>query len=185
MSESADINLSRNNFNAYAFAVKEAMRSAGIPPGADVALFGHSFGGYTAMELASDPDFNGAIGAGPAGYHVNVTHVLSAGANVGFHLDDLPPTTHAVAMVNEFDAAVGLERGIELNNDVRSDANHTLVSYRDVGALRDGWGHQPTAYADFVRSAQNTQLMSFLSDSSSLYGGEGELVRVTVKDPFR
>ncbi|MGP9539755.1 hypothetical protein ACT3SP_17270 [Brachybacterium sp. AOP43-C2-M15] len=66
-------------------AVIAAMKSAGVPPGADVALVGHSQGGIVANNLAADPSINGA----PDGW--NITNVVSAGSPV--ENADVPSST--------------------------------------------------------------------------------------------
>ncbi len=62
---------SRRRSDAHSRAVVEALRRAGVPPGSEVMLVGHSQGGITAMNLA----------AGAGGYRV--THVVAAGSPIG------------------------------------------------------------------------------------------------------
>lgn len=59
--------------------VRAAMDAAGIPPGANVMLVGHSQGGIVGSHLASDPSFNSASGADGT---YNVTHAFSVGSPV-------------------------------------------------------------------------------------------------------
>ena len=59
--------------------VRAAMEAAGVPPGADVMLVGHSQGGIVANHLGADPTFNSA--SGDAGTY-NVTHTFSVGSPV-------------------------------------------------------------------------------------------------------
>ncbi|MGP9537777.1 WXG100 family type VII secretion target [Brachybacterium sp. AOP43-C2-M15] len=59
--------------------VRAAMESAGVPPGADVMIVGHSQGGIVANHLSADPSFNSATGE--AGTY-NVTHTFSVGSPV-------------------------------------------------------------------------------------------------------
>lgn len=59
--------------------VRAAMEAAGIPPGADVMIVGHSQGGIVANHLAADPSFNTA--SGEAGSY-NVTHTFTVGSPV-------------------------------------------------------------------------------------------------------
>lgn len=54
--------------------VAEAMREAGIPPGAPVMLTGHSQGGITAMTMAADPDLRDEF---------SITSVVTGGSPVG------------------------------------------------------------------------------------------------------
>ena len=55
-------------------AVRAAMRAAGIPPGADVMLTGHSQGGITAMAMACDPQTRTEF---------HITSVVTAGSPIG------------------------------------------------------------------------------------------------------
>ena len=59
--------------------VRAAMDAAGIPPGSNVMLVGHSQGGIVGSHLASDPSFNSASGADGT---YNVTHAFSVGSPV-------------------------------------------------------------------------------------------------------
>ncbi|ASK66560.1 hypothetical protein CFK39_12925 [Brachybacterium avium] len=59
--------------------VQAAMEAAGVPPGADVMIVGHSQGGIVANHLTADPSFNSA--SGEAGTY-NVTHAFSVGSPV-------------------------------------------------------------------------------------------------------
>lgn len=59
--------------------VRAAMEAAGVPPGADVMIVGHSQGGIVANHLSADPSFNSA-GGEPGTY--DVTHTFSVGSPV-------------------------------------------------------------------------------------------------------
>lgn len=59
--------------------VRAAMEAAGIPPGANVMIVGHSQGGIVANHLAADPSFNSSSGE-PGTY--NITHTFSVGSPV-------------------------------------------------------------------------------------------------------
>ncbi|MGO1406937.1 MAG: WXG100 family type VII secretion target [Brachybacterium sp.] len=59
--------------------VRAAMEAAGVPPGADVMIVGHSQGGIVANQLSADPSFNSA--SGEAGTY-NVTNTFSVGSPV-------------------------------------------------------------------------------------------------------
>ncbi len=177
-SEMQSDNGSANGTNAYAFAVKEAMRVSGVPDGSDVMLVGHSFGAYTAVEMAADPGFNEAEGGGQGNYSVNVTHVVAAGASAAFRMDHLPTGTEGVLLNNSNDAAYLGERAVPTNN---------ATSAREIvfnGGL-DGAGHQPSNYGAFVRSVNLDRLNEFNQSAHVRYGGSGEAYRVTVKDPYR
>ena len=186
-SEMQSDNGSANGTNAYAFAVKEAMRVSGVPDGAEVMFVGHSFGAYTAIELATDPGFNEAMDGGQGNYSVNVTHVVAAGASAAFRLGDLPPGTSGVLLNNADDVAYLGERQLPTNN--RSSDGEIVFDgsqYADLaGRVNDGVGHQPSNYGAFVRSVNLDQLSTFNESAFSRYGGSGEAFRVTVKDPYR
>jgi hypothetical protein len=177
-SETQGDNGSTNGTNAYAFAVKEAMRTSGVPDGADVMLVGHSYGAYTAVEIATDPGFNEAMGGGHGNYSVNITHVAAAGASVAFRMDDLPTGTEGVLLNNSNDAAYVGERAVPTNN---------ATSAREIvfNGGRDGAGHQPSNYGAFVRSVNLDDLNDFNRSAHDRFGGSGEAYRVTVKDPYR
>src|SRR5699024_9899795 len=59
--------------------VRAAMEEAGVPPGADVMIVGHSQGGIIANHLSADPTFNSS-GGEPGTY--NITHTFSVGSPV-------------------------------------------------------------------------------------------------------
>lgn len=59
--------------------VRAALDAAGIPPGSNVMLVGHSQGGIVGSHLASDPSFNSTSGADGT---YNVTHSFSVGSPV-------------------------------------------------------------------------------------------------------
>lgn len=86
--------------SSYTRAVQLALRQAGVPHGADVAIVGHSLGGITAANLAQDPAFNGD-------YHV--THVVSVGSPVDGK--GLPPgsDTQLISIVNDRDVVPALD----------------------------------------------------------------------------
>ena len=59
--------------------VRAAMQEAGVPPGADLMIVGHSQGGIVANHLAADPTFNST--SGELGTY-DVTHTFSVGSPV-------------------------------------------------------------------------------------------------------
>jgi pimeloyl-ACP methyl ester carboxylesterase len=97
----------------YAKRVALEMQRAGIPPGSEVMLVGHSAGAIAAMNLARDRSFNQPGNASPDGaYHVQVTHVLAAGAGLRDWVDDPPPGTNVLMAINRNDAvARGIQTG--------------------------------------------------------------------------
>ncbi len=79
-------------------AVVTAMRAAGIQPGEDVALYGHSQGGITAVNVAADPQVREQF---------HITTVLTAGAPTANA--DLPPEVSALHLENTGDAVPALD----------------------------------------------------------------------------
>lgn len=88
----------------YAARVMLELQRAGVPSGAEVMLMGHSYGAIAAMNLASDPQFNQPGNAGNSGaFHVQVTHVVAAGAGVRDWMDRPPPGTDVLLSINRRD----------------------------------------------------------------------------------
>lgn len=78
-------------------AVVTAMRAAGIQPGEDVALYGHSQGGITAVNVAADPQVREQF---------HITTVLTAGAPTANA--NLPADVSALHLENTGDAVPAL-----------------------------------------------------------------------------
>jgi len=99
--------------DAYAERVKLEMQRAGVPVGAEVMLVGHSAGAIAAMNMARDQSFNqpGNVSASD-GYHVQVTHVMAAGAGLADWVDDPPVGTDVLMVINRNDVvAAGIQVG--------------------------------------------------------------------------
>lgn len=79
-------------------AVVTAMRQAGIRPDQEVALYGHSQGGITVSNIASDPAIQ---------ERYRITTVLTAGSPTAGA--DLPDGVHALHLENGADAVPGLD----------------------------------------------------------------------------
>ncbi|MBK0332114.1 WXG100 family type VII secretion target [Brachybacterium sp. MASK1Z-5] len=113
--------------------VRDAMIAAGVEPGADVMMVGHSQGGIINAALASDPSFNG-----PGGY--NVTTLVSEGSPVESF--DLPPGTQSLNIAHGGGLSTGVSSGpggvpVPDGIGVSGDPVPTL----DMGGLRaDGSG---------------------------------------------
>jgi hypothetical protein len=140
----ANLQLVGGQETAYARGIREAMERAGIPPGAPVALVGHSQGGMTAAQLASNPAFTDRF---------NVQHVITAGAPTA-QVPHIPDNIQVLSLENKGDL-VPLTDG-EGNPDqpnrttVRFDhptgsigGNHGLDSYSRGGQLVDQ-SHDPS-----------------------------------------
>jgi hypothetical protein len=138
-------------YDAYADRVKSEMQRAGIPAGADVMLVGHSAGSIAAMNIAKDSSFNQPGNSSSTGdYHVQVTHVLAAGAGLRDWIDDPPKGTNVLMAINR--------------NDVVAD----VIQDGDLGRLNG-----PTLYS----SAHGVVNDIFdVVDAHSIPHGDGRLV---------
>lgn len=163
--------------NPYARKVIEQMEAAGIPPGAEVMLIGHSFGAYTAMELAGNPMFNSSDGTS-AGYHVNITHVLAAGADADWKFAEIPGSTETLLVNNRIDLAVRVEDGFQPN------ASPTQPGHSEVwfNGGSKGWGHHPDNYANYLNETSDPAVADFLSSAADSYGGSGQSFTRQVPD---
>lgn len=79
-------------------AVVTAMREAGIEPGDEVGIYGHSQGGATAMSIAADPE---------VAEQFNITSVITAGAPTAG--TTLPEGVSAIHFENTADAVPALD----------------------------------------------------------------------------
>ncbi|WP_430867955.1 hypothetical protein [Demequina aurantiaca] len=128
-------------------AITDAMLAAGIAPGEEVMLAGHSQGGINAAALAASPAFLSRF---------NVTHVVTAGSPVGRIA--LPPSVKALHLEHTEDLVAGLdatpnpatatrttvERDLVLSGEPLAEklgrtvgGAHHLSSYASTGALVD------------------------------------------------
>lgn len=97
-----------NGQNSYADAVKIALQRAGVPSGAVVTFVGHSYGSYTAVDLAKDDDFNSIDGTSK-GYNLRVKNVYGFGADVDWKLRQVPKETNVVALNSRDDQVYQVE----------------------------------------------------------------------------
>lgn len=117
---------------AYTRGIMEAMKDAGIPPGAPVMLVGHSQGGMAAVHLAGDPAFQSEY---------DVRHVVTAGAPTA-QVDDIPANTQVLSLENTGDL-VPLTDG----EDNPDEPNRTTVRFDGrTGTL--GGNHSMDTYVD-------------------------------------
>lgn len=117
---------------AYTRGIIEAMKDAGIPPGAPVMLVGHSQGGMAAVHLAADPDFQSEY---------DVRHVVTAGSPTA-QVDHVPDGTQVLSLENSGDL-VPLTDG----EDNPDEPNRTTVRFDGrTGSI--GENHAITTYAD-------------------------------------
>ncbi|MFF5446442.1 hypothetical protein [Streptomyces sp. NPDC012888] len=110
-----------------------------MPAGSELMLVGHSLGGLTAMNLASDPDLAGEF---------RVTHVVTLGSPI----DNKRPadhTTQVISLVNKHDVIPMLDgRGPASPNDIPD-------SWVELAWLDESYdyplSHAPQAYSDSLR----------------------------------
>ena len=127
--------------NTYAERIAEwvgVMVDAGvIDRGTETMIIGHSFGGDTALDLASDEHFNGEL--------LDVTYALSAGYHSQHQLTRLGESTRAVSVVNIFDVIVAVERNAAVSSRrpvdrmayevIESGANAAATFVNSVGSV--------------------------------------------------
>ncbi len=159
--------------NEYATMVSAAMRIAGVPVGADVMLVGHSFGAYTAVDLAADPAFNGA--------YVNVTHVVAAAADTDWRFDELPASTSTLILNNRWDVAYRAETGLHFGGHPDAPNEREITFWGGLG----GAGHDVDNYANWIeRATDRADLDRWLGGIEQMYTSGGERVSVSVPDPI-
>ncbi|MFE2144412.1 hypothetical protein ACFXA3_22210, partial [Streptomyces sp. NPDC059456] len=123
----------------YTRAAKKLLRRAGVPAGAELMIVGHSLGGMTAMNLASDVEVSSTY---------RVTHVIA----IGSPIDGKRPadhTTQVVSLVNKHDVIPGLDgRGPAAPHDIPE-------SWVELAWLDESYdyplSHAPQAYSDALR----------------------------------
>jgi hypothetical protein len=110
----------------YENGVIAAMKAAGVQPGDDVTLIGHSQGGVIAVNTARDLAAEGH----------NVTHVITAGAPISQVVNELPPSVQVMALENKADAVPHLDGrpNPDLGNVTTVQINH---DHGSIGANHD------------------------------------------------
>jgi dienelactone hydrolase len=162
--------------NEYSTVVIDAMQAVGVPAGSEVMIVGHSFGAYTAIDLAVEPTFNGGA---VDGYHVDVTHVVAAGAETDWRFDELPATTNALVLNNRWDAVYQAE------NLLHANASPTRPGHLEVEFWGDrvGYGHDEQNYIEWVAESDHRRVARWLDGVGTLYSASGTRVSVRVPDP--
>ncbi|MER7463131.1 hypothetical protein [Streptomyces sp. NPDC097981] len=123
----------------YTRAAKKLLRRAGVPTGSELMVVGHSLGGITAMNLASDVEVSSTY---------RLTHVVA----IGSPIDSKRPadhTTQVISLVNKHDVIPGLDgRGPASPNDIPG-------SWVELAWLDESYdyplSHAPQAYSDTLR----------------------------------
>jgi hypothetical protein len=118
--------------NPYAAMVWQALEEVEVAHGAELMIVGHSYGADTALDLASDPRFNGD--------RFRVTHVVAAGYYSQPQLGEVVDRTKVLVVQNRRDAAVLAER------IGRSSAADAVIGR--VQQVRDVVRLDPAAAAD-------------------------------------
>ncbi|SOD70466.1 PGAP1-like protein [Jatrophihabitans sp. GAS493] len=116
----------------YERGVIEAMRQAGVRPGDDVLLVGHSQGGLVAVTTARDLSRSGEF---------HVSHVITAGSPIAATVSELPANVQVLALENSSDIVPMLDGAV---NPDRPNVTTVTVSHRydDIDASHA----LPTAY---------------------------------------
>ena len=165
--------------NEYSVVTIAALEAAGVPAGAEVMIVGHSFGAYTAMDLAADPAFNAAHGADPSGYHVQVTHVVAAGAETDWRFDEVPAGTNTLVLNNRFDLVYRAEDLLHRDGD----AEHPGHLEQNFWGGWEGSGHDEHNYLDWLAATGNDGVEAWLDDVGERYTSGGTRVSAEVPDP--
>lgn len=165
--------------NEYSVVTIEALEAAGVPPGAEVMILGHSFGAYTAMDLAADPTVNSAHGAIPQGYHVEITHVIAAGAETDWRFDEVPAGTSTLVVNNRFDGVYRAEDLLHADGRARHEGH---LEHNFWGGWQ-GYGHDEHNYIDWLAGTGSDGVEDWLADAGVRYTAGGTRVSVRVPDP--
>lgn len=158
--------------NPYSAAVKQALHDAGVPPGAEIMLVGHSYGAMTAVDLAADKSFNQTSGAAGT-YHIS--HVVAVGADTGWRANQIPEGTDALIANNRQDTAV-------LAEEVRHKDTVGHPGVMNVDFDGDSWkgaGHDPSIYSSYIR-AESPELSGWMSSLGDSFSGSGTSVQPRV-----
>jgi len=167
--------------NPYSERVMQQMQAAGIPQGSEVMFVGHSYGAYTAMDLAGNPKFNAIDGEGE-GYSVRVTHVVAAGADTDWMMKDVPAGTHALILNNKQDAVVKAEDVLHGDADPHHPSHLDVEFNSNPLAGLKGSGHHPDNYTGWLSGANRPALNDWLASAGASYGGEGTAYSIKVPD---
>ncbi len=173
-------------------AVELAMANANIPPDAQVLLIGHSQGGMTVADLASDPAFVSKY---------NVTNAVTFGSPVDS--DHFDPRVNVLELQHASDLVPRLDMGDALyvpspfpgllpgnpllpglpSGYVQGGPNHTTVTLPNPG-WDPATNHSHQNYSTSVANSQNQSLLAYeqgLRDSGFLSGNAGNTAAVDVE----
>ena len=149
--------------------VVTAMRQAGIQPGEEVALYGHSQGGITVSNIAADPAIQGRY---------NITTVLTAGSPTAGA--DIPDDVHALHLENTGDAVPGLDAA------PTPTGPHRQVAMLDTHQTStNGYPHASSAYAQAAEGLEDkAPELADWNKSFSRASGAGEQGTSTTEYTF-
>ena len=149
--------------------VVTAMRQAGIQPGEEVALYGHSQGGITVSNIAADPAIQGRY---------NITTVLTAGSPTAGA--DIPDDVHALHLENAGDAVPGLDAA------PTPTGPHRQVAMLDTHQTStNGYPHASSAYAQAAEGLEDkAPELADWNKSFSRASGAGEQGTTTTEYTF-
>ena len=149
--------------------VVTAMRQAGIQPGEEVALYGHSQGGITVSNIAADPAIQGRY---------NITTVLTAGSPTAGA--DIPDDVHALHVENTGDAVPGLDAAPTPTGPHRQVA---MIDTHQMGM--GGYPHASGVYAQATEGLEErAPELTDWSTSFSRATGAGEQGTTTTEYTF-
>lgn len=156
--------------NRYAQMVREYLQRADVPPGANLMIVGHSFGADTALDLASDPGFNGRD------YHV--THVVAAAYYSQPQLPHVQPGTDVLVLQNNKDVPVLAEQLGHTPTTPFGGTNGAIVDRFSGGWA--GAGHAQSNYIDHLNSGDPGLDAYFASVAAAGYAAGGQATAVDV-----
>ena len=149
--------------------VVTAMRQAGIQPGEEVALYGHSQGGITVSNIAADPAIQ---------ERYNITTVLTAGSPTAGA--DIPDDVHALHLENTGDAVPGLDAA------ATPTGPHRQVAMLDTHQMStNGYPHSSSVYAQATEGLEDkAPELAEWNKSFSHASGAGEQGTTTTEYTF-
>ncbi len=157
--------------DAAGSALRQAMTSAGVPPGQPVMLTGHSQGGITAAALAADPSFTREF---------HVTHVVTAGSPIARIA--VPDDVQVLSLEHERDPVPRLEG--EANPEragwttVRRDHTNPAQGRVPIAA------HGAQTYietGEVVDASTDPSITSFRESASAFWTGDGSVRDYSVR----
>ena len=150
-------------------AVVTAMRQAGIQPGEEVALYGHSQGGITVSNIAADPAIQDRY---------NITTVLTAGSPTAGA--DIPADVHALHLENTGDAVPGLDAA-----PTPTGPNRQVAMLDTHQMSTNGYPHSSSVYAQATEGLEDkAPELAEWNKSFSHASGAGEQGTTTTEYTF-